>query len=81
MEKLILYVYLAVSDKAVSVVLVHADKKVQKPVYYDSKVLHGAELNYSMIEKFALTMITTSRNLSPYFLSHKIEVFTNQNLL
>ena len=65
MEKLILYVYLAVSDKAVSVVLVHADKKVQKPVYYDSKVLHGAELNYSMIEKFALTMITTSRNLSP----------------
>ncbi|WOG87665.1 hypothetical protein DCAR_0206896 [Daucus carota subsp. sativus] len=44
------------------------------------KVLHGAELNYSVIEKFALAMITASRKLRPYFQSHKIEVLTDQPL-
>ena len=63
----VLYLYLAVSDKALSAVLVKQEDKVQKPIYYVSKVLHGAELNYSIIEKFALAMITTSRKLRPYF--------------
>nr|XP_017246425.1 PREDICTED: uncharacterized protein LOC108218012 [Daucus carota subsp. sativus] len=75
-----LYVYLAVSGQALSAVLVREELKVQKPVYYVSKVLHGAELNYSVIEKFALAMITTSRKLRPYFQSHKIEVLTDQPL-
>ncbi|XP_063943205.1 uncharacterized protein LOC135150603 [Daucus carota subsp. sativus] len=75
-----LYVYLAVSEQALSAVLVREEFKVQKPVYYVSKVLHGAELNYSVIEKFALAMITASRKLRPYFQSHKIEVLTDQPL-
>ncbi|XP_063938093.1 uncharacterized protein LOC135147954 [Daucus carota subsp. sativus] len=44
----ILYVYLAVSEQALSAVLVRVELKVQKPVYYVSKVFHGAELNYSL---------------------------------
>ena len=75
-----LYVYLAVSEKALSAVLVREDRKIQKPVYYVSKILHGAELNYSVIEKFALAMITASRKLRPYFQAHKIEVLTDQPL-
>nr|XP_017227761.1 PREDICTED: uncharacterized protein LOC108203368 [Daucus carota subsp. sativus] len=75
-----LYVYLAVSEQALSAVLVREELKIQKPVYYVSKVLHGAELNYSVIEKFALAMITASRKLRPYFQSHKIEVLTDQPL-
>ncbi|WOH00585.1 hypothetical protein DCAR_0519954 [Daucus carota subsp. sativus] len=75
-----LYVYLAVSEKALSAVLVREDRKIQKPVYYVSKILHGAELNYSVIEKFALAMITASRKLRPYFQAHKIEVLTDQSL-
>ncbi|XP_063942737.1 uncharacterized protein LOC135150384 [Daucus carota subsp. sativus] len=75
-----LYVYLAVSEKALSAVLVREDRKIQKPVYYVSKILHGAELNYSVIEKFALSMITASRKLRPYFQAHKIEVLTDQPL-
>ncbi|XP_063941291.1 uncharacterized protein LOC135149494 [Daucus carota subsp. sativus] len=62
-----LYVYLAVSKKALSAVLVREDRKIQKPVYYVSKILHEAELNYSVMEKFALAMITASRKLRPYF--------------
>ena len=75
-----LYVYLAVSEQALSAVLVREDGKVQKPVYYVCKVLHGVDLNYSLIEKFAMTMIITSRKLRPYFQSHKIEVLTDQPL-
>ena len=75
-----LYVYLAVSEQALSAVLGREESKVQKPVYYVSKVLHGAELNYSVIEKFSLAMITASRKLRPYFQSHKIEVLTDQPL-
>ena len=56
------------------------EEKIQKPVYYVSKTLHGAELNYSSIEKFTLAMITTSRKLRPYFQAHKIEVLTDQPL-
>ena len=59
----VLYLCLAVSDKSLSAVLVKQEDKVQKPIYYVSKVLHGAELNYSTIEKFALAMITASRKL------------------
>ena len=45
-----------------------------------SKVLHGAELNSSVIEKFALALINASRKLRPYFQAHKIGVLTDQPL-
>ena len=76
----VLYLYLAVSDKVISAVLVKEEERVHKHVYYVSKTLHGAELNYSTIEKFALAMITASRKLRPYFQAQKIEVLTDQPL-
>ncbi|XP_074324316.1 uncharacterized protein LOC141661230 [Apium graveolens] len=75
-----LYLYLAVSEQAVSAVLIKKEQKLQKPVYYVSKVLHEAELNYSTTEKYALALITASRKLRPYFQAHKIEVLTDQPL-
>ena len=38
-----LYLYLAVSPYAVSLVLIKEEEKVQKPIYYTSKVLKGVE--------------------------------------
>ncbi|XP_074351630.1 uncharacterized protein LOC141690755 [Apium graveolens] len=76
----ILYLYLAVSEQAVSAVLMKEEQKLEKPIYYVSKVLHGAELNYSTTEKFVFALITTSRKLRPYFQAHKIEVLTDQPL-
>ncbi|KAL8146473.1 hypothetical protein AgCh_004271 [Apium graveolens] len=76
----VLFLYLAVSESALSAVLVKEELKVQKPVYYVSKILHGAELNYSTIEKFALALVMASRKLRPYFQAHQIEVLTNQPL-
>ncbi|XP_074336457.1 uncharacterized protein LOC141673603 [Apium graveolens] len=62
-----LYLYLAVSEQDVRAVLMKEEKKIQNPLYYVSKVLHRAELNYSTTEKFQLALITTSRKLRPYF--------------
>ncbi|GLT79171.1 hypothetical protein SLA2020_506680 [Shorea laevis] len=76
----ILYLYLGISDEAISSVLVREEGKQQKPVYYISSVLHGAEVRYSIAEKAALVVVTSARKLRPYFQSHPIIVLTNQPL-
>ncbi|XP_074353957.1 uncharacterized protein LOC141692898 [Apium graveolens] len=42
----------------------HKDDTPKKPVYHVSKVLHEAELNYSITEKFELAFIKTSRKVA-----------------
>ncbi|KAL2246210.1 UNVERIFIED_CONTAM: Retrovirus-related Pol polyprotein from transposon [Sesamum indicum] len=76
----VLYLYLAVSDDAVSSVLIKEEGKVQNPVYYVSKMLQGAETRYAEIEKLALAVVVTARKLRPYFQSHRIVVRTNHPL-
>ena len=41
-----LYLYLAVTSHAVSSALIREEDKVQRPVYYTSKALRGAEGRY-----------------------------------
>lgn len=48
-----LYVYLDVSQHAVSASLVRNEDRIQKIVYYGSKRLTGADRNYPKIEKLA----------------------------
>ncbi|GKV48259.1 hypothetical protein SLEP1_g55083 [Rubroshorea leprosula] len=76
----ILYLYLGISDEAISSVLVREEAKQQKPVYYISSVLHGAELRYPIAEKAALAVVTSARKLRPYFQSHPIIILTDQPL-
>ncbi|GKV48140.1 hypothetical protein SLEP1_g54971 [Rubroshorea leprosula] len=76
----ILYLYLGISDEVISSVLVREEAKQQKPIYYISSVLHGAELRYPIAEKAALLVVTSARKLRPYFQSHPIIVLTNQPL-
>ncbi|GKV44764.1 hypothetical protein SLEP1_g51920 [Rubroshorea leprosula] len=76
----ILYLYLDISDEAISSVLIREEGKQQKPVYYTSSVLHGAEIRYSIAEKAALAVVTSARKLRPYFQSHLIIVLTDQPL-
>ncbi|GLU18333.1 hypothetical protein SLE2022_346390 [Rubroshorea leprosula] len=68
----ILYLYLGISDEAISSVLVREKGKQQKPVYYISSVLHGAEVRYSIAEKAAFVVVTSARKLRPYFQLHPI---------
>ncbi|GAA0167964.1 hypothetical protein LIER_40468 [Lithospermum erythrorhizon] len=63
-----------------SSVLLRDEDKAQKPVYYVSRVLQGAEERYPMIEKISFRVNETGQKLKPYFESHLIIEHTNQLL-
>lgn len=73
----ILILYFVVWENSVSFVLIKEDEGIQKPVYFVSKALQGAEARYAEIEKTAQAIITTAKKLRPYFLSHKVIVRTS----
>ena len=52
-----LYLYLAVSQAAVSATLVREEDGTQKPVYFISRALHGAEERYLQMEKLAFALV------------------------
>ncbi|XP_022899405.1 uncharacterized protein LOC111412714 [Olea europaea var. sylvestris] len=74
----VLCLYLAVSPRAVSAVLVKEFSKAQKPIYYVSQVLRGVEERYSLAEQLVLALMVAVRKLRPYFQSHTVQVMTDQ---
>jgi len=72
-----LSLYISVTEHAVSSVLVKESGGEQKPVYFVSKVLHGAEVRYPTIEKAALAVVVSTRRLRHYFQNHSIKVMTD----
>ena len=75
-----LFLYLVVTPYAVSSALIKEEGKVQKPVYYTSRALRGAEGRYLLIEKLAFALIMASKKLRHYFQSHVINVMTDHPL-
>ena len=75
-----LYLYIAVSQAAVSTTLVRNDGRSQRPVYFTSRAFRGAEERYPRMEKLALALITAARKLKSYFQAHIIVVLTDQPL-
>ena len=75
-----LYLYLVVTTHAMSSALIREEDKVQRPVYYTSKALRGAEGQYPQMEKLAFALIIASRKLRHYFLAHIINVMTDHSL-
>ncbi|XP_075097968.1 uncharacterized protein LOC142175283 [Nicotiana tabacum] len=71
-----LLIHLAVSEVAVTAVLVREDDGTQFPVYYVSKMLLLAETYYPYLEKLTLALVVASRKLRPYFQCHPIVVVT-----
>ena len=61
-----LFMYLSVSDHAVSVVLLR-DQGVQQPVYYMRKKLVDVETRYLPLEKLVLALVHAMRKLPHYF--------------
>ena len=72
--------YLSLLPTVVSAVLIREEDKVQKPVYYVSKVLIGTETKYLKIEKLAYAFMITARKLRYYFQAHSIVVLIDQPL-
>ena len=75
-----LFLYLVVSPVTVSTALIREEEKVQKPVYYASRVLRGAEKRYPPMEKLSFALVTAARKLKLYFQAHTIVVLTDKPL-
>ncbi|PNX78768.1 gag-pol polyprotein, partial [Trifolium pratense] len=73
----ILYLYLAVSDRAMSSVLVQMVEEEEKLIYFVSRTLRGAEARYQRIEHLSLALVVIARKLRQYFQSHKVVVKTD----
>ena len=62
-----LYLYLAVSNTAVSSTLFREEGNIHKLVYYTSQTFQGVEASYLRMEKIAFALLVASRKLRPYF--------------
>jgi len=60
-----------------SSVILQEQEKLHKPVYFVSKVLQGPEVRYQAIEKAALAVVFTARQLRHYFQSFILIVITD----
>jgi hypothetical protein len=80
-EEMLLYT--AATDRVVSTVLVvEQDElghvyKVQRPVYFISKVLNESKTRYPQIQKLIYAIQITSRKLKHYFDGHRVLVTTS----
>jgi len=52
--------YFAITDRTISSIILQDQDKVQKSVYFVSKVLQGLETRYQAIEKVALAVVFTA---------------------
>ena len=75
-----LYLYIAVSQAAISAALVRDEGGSQRPVYFISRAFRGAEERYPRMEKLAFAFITAAQKLKPYFQAYTIIVLTDQPL-
>ena len=73
-----LFVYLAVSDIAVSAALFKENENgKQRPVFFVSKSLADAETWYNHLEQVALALRIAAKKLRPNFQAHPIVVLTD----
>jgi hypothetical protein len=80
-ETLLLYV--AATTQVVSTALVVERKepghvyKVQRPVYYISRILSDCETHHNQVQKLLYAILIMKRKLLHYFVSHPISVVTS----
>jgi len=67
--------YLSVLEDAISSTLIHEEE--YKPVYFTGRTLYDPETMYQVIEKVALALVYTAKQLRPYFQGHPIIVKTD----
>nr|CAN65353.1 hypothetical protein VITISV_012644 [Vitis vinifera] len=76
-----LYMYLAVSDCAISVILFRCvNDKEQRSVYYVSKAMVNTKTRYSNMEYTTFALRSVARKLYHYFQAHQVIVLTNPSL-
>ena len=74
-----LFMYLSVSDHAISAMLLR-DQGVQQPMYYINKTLVDVETRYLPLEKLVLALVYATRKLPYYFQAHTVFALTEYPL-
>nr|XP_016504970.1 PREDICTED: uncharacterized protein LOC107822896 [Nicotiana tabacum] len=69
------------SDYAVGAVLGQQKDKVMHPIYYTSRTLGGAQLNYTVIEKEMLAAVFSFDKFRSYLIGSKVIVYTDHAAL
>ena len=70
-----LFMYLSISEHAMSAVLLR-DRRVQQHVYYISKTLVDTKTRYLSLEKLVLALVHATRKLPYYFHAHTVYELT-----
>ncbi|GJZ91433.1 reverse transcriptase domain-containing protein [Tanacetum coccineum] len=73
-----LIMYLAAAKEAISAVLMMERNGKQMPIYFVSRALQGPEVNYTLMEKLIIALVSASKRLKRYFQAHTIVVITDQ---
>ncbi|XP_028104876.1 uncharacterized protein LOC114303897 [Camellia sinensis] len=74
-----LLLYLTSIPRSIGALLVQDIDGIEKPVYYISRKVIGAESRYTPIERHCLALIFTAQKLCHYFLAHPIQVVTRSD--
>lgn len=73
--------YLTSTEKSIAAFLAQKIEGAERLMYYHSRLLRGAEANYSMIEHHCLALVFATQKLRHYFLAHPINPITRSNPL
>lgn len=71
-----LYMYLAVSNHAMSALVLRHQDKTQRPMYYINKTLVDSKTRYLPLEKMALALVHAMGKLPHHFQAHTVWVLT-----
>ena len=75
--RILIRLYFVIIDRTIRSILLQEQDKVQRPVYFVSKVLQGPETQYQDIEKATLPVVFATRRLRHYFQSFIVIVMTD----
>ncbi|KAG9442401.1 hypothetical protein H6P81_018255 [Aristolochia fimbriata] len=77
-----LLLYIAAQEKSLGALLAqNDDQEKERPLYYLSRTMVGAELNYSPIEKTCLALIFAIQKLRHYLLAHSTNLISRADPL
>ncbi|GKC49360.1 putative reverse transcriptase domain, ribonuclease H-like domain protein [Tanacetum coccineum] len=77
MQGEVLIMYLTASTESINATLFARREEEQVPIYFVSRVLQGAELNYPSLEKLILALVHAARRLQRYFQAHTVTILTD----
>ncbi|XP_028105288.1 uncharacterized protein LOC114304328 [Camellia sinensis] len=71
--------YLTSTPKSIGALLVQDVDEAERPVYYISWKIRGAEVRYTPVERHCLALVFTAQKLRHYFLAHHIQIVTRSD--